>query len=147
MEGVSIMATDMNHVTIIGRLVRDVELRSTASGTQIGGFSLAVGYSYKQGDERKEETSFFNCTAFGKTAENFAQYVKKGHRVGIEGRLKQETWETSEGKKQSAVKIIVERFHFLQPKNADAGTPPPQSEVPQGEPSAEWPEDDGTIPF
>lgn len=138
------MATDMNHVTIIGRLVRDVELRYTQSGTVIGGFSLAVGYSYKQGDERKEETSFFNCTAFGKTAENLAQYVKKGHRVGIEGRLKQETWETSEGKKQSAVKIIVERFHFLQPKNSDAGTPP-QSEVPQGEPSAEWPEED--VPF
>jgi single-strand DNA-binding protein len=143
------MATDMNHIIVIGRLVRDVELRSTASGTQIGGFSLAVRYTYKQDDgSRKEETSFFNCTAFGKTAENLAQYVKKGHRVGIEGRLKQETWETSEGKKQSAVKIMVERFHFLQPKNADAGTQSaPQSEAPQGEPSAEWPEDDGTIPF
>ena len=145
------MATDMNHVTIIGRLVRDVELRSTASGTQIGGFSLAVGYSYKQGDERKEETSFFNCTAFGKTAENLAQYVKKGHRVGIEGRLKQETWETSEGKKQSAVKIIVERLHFLQPKNSDAGTPPPQSEVPQGGAGAQGEQDnpfaDDDIPF
>lgn len=144
------MATDMNHVTIIGRLVRDVELRSTASGTQIGGFSLAVGYSYKQGDERKEETSFFNCTAFGKTAENLAQYVKKGHRVGIEGRLKQENWEDKDGKKHSTVKIIVERFHFLQPKTADAGTPP-QSEVPQGGAGAQGEQDnpfaDDDIPF
>lgn len=115
------MATDMNHVSLIGRLVRDVELKYTQSGTAIGGFSLAVGYSYKQGDERKDETSFFNCNAWGKTAENFAEYVKKGHRVGIEGRLKQETWENKEGQKQSTVKIIVERFFFLQPKSADGG--------------------------
>jgi single-strand DNA-binding protein len=141
------MSTDMNNWTGIGRLVRDAELKTTQNGNTVVNFSLAVGYSYKQGEEKKEQTSFFNCIAWGKTGEAIAQYVKKGHRVGIIGRLQQRSWDDSEGKKRSTVEIIVERFFFLQPKSASTeNVPQTQSEVPQTEPDATWP-DDGDIPF
>ena len=107
----------MNHVAIIGRMVRDVETKTTPNGTQVGSFSLACDYKYTSNGEKKDKTSFFNCIVWGKQAENMAQYVKKGHRVGIEGRLQQRSWDDSEGKKRSAVEIVVEKFHFLQPKS------------------------------
>ena len=113
----------MNHVAIIGRMVKDVDLKTTPNGTQVGSFSLANEYKYTSNGERKEQTSFFNCIVWGKQAENMAQYVKKGHRVGIEGRLQQRSWDDSEGKKRSSVEIVVEKFHFLQPKSADAPKP------------------------
>lgn len=92
-----------------GRLVKDVELKQTTSGTRVGSFSIAVNRKYND----KEETSFFNCVAFGKTAEIIAQYVKKGHRIGIDGRLVQRSWE-KDGQKRSTVEIVVENFQFLE---------------------------------
>lgn len=121
------MATDMNRWMGIGRLTRDAETKFTQSGTSVTTFSIANGYSYLSDGEKKEQTSFFNCIAWGKTGEAIAEYVKKGHRIGIEGRLKQDTWEDSDGKKRSDVKINVERFYFLQPKTDDAPAPAPMS--------------------
>lgn len=92
-----------------GRLVKDVELKQTTSGTRVGSFSIAVNRKYND----KEETSFFNCVAFGKTAEIIAQYVKKGHRISIDGRLVQRSWE-KDGQKRSTVEIVVENFQFLE---------------------------------
>lgn len=132
------MATDMNRWMGVGRLTRDAETKTTPSGTTVTGFSIAVGYTYLSNGEKKDQTSFFNCTAWGKTGEAIAQYVKKGHRIGIEGRLQQQTWDDKDGKKRSDVKIIVERFYFLQSKS-DSGKESataqsdakPESEVPQ----------------
>lgn len=91
------------------RLVKDVELRQTTSGTNVASFSIAVNRKYND----KEEVSFFSCVAFGKTAEILAQYVKKGHRIGIEGRPVQRSWE-KDGQKRSTVEIVVENFQFLE---------------------------------
>ena len=103
---------DINKVILIARLTRDVELKQTPSGTSVANFSIASGRKFKSGDEMKEETSFFDCVAWGKSGEIIAQYVKKGDRIGIEGRLLQRRWE-SEGKKASKVEIVVENFQFL----------------------------------
>lgn len=124
--------SDINNITLIGRMVKDAELRTTQSGTSVVSFSVAVGKTYMQNGEKKEQTSFFNCTAWGTIGEAIAQYCKKGHRVGITGELQQRTWDDQNGNKRSSVEIVVRGFQFLQPKRADApDTPPaPDDEIP-----------------
>lgn len=111
--------SDINKCVIIGRLTNGVELRQTPSGTAVAGFAMAVNHTYTKDGDKKEEVSFINCTAWGKTAEIIAQYTSKGHRIGIEGRLNQKRWE-KDGKQHSAVEIVVETFQFLQPKSGEA---------------------------
>jgi len=140
------MATDMNRWTGIGRLTKDADIRNTQTGSTVVNFSIAVGYTYVKDGEKKDIPSFFNCIAWGKTGEAIAQYVKKGHRIGIEGRLQQRTWEDQSGNKRSTVEIIVERFYFLQPKSTSDA--PPASEVPPpAESDGDNPFSDEDIPF
>lgn len=100
----------MNKINIIGNVVRDPELRQTASGAKYARFTLAVNRSYG------EETDFINCTAWEKRAELIEKYVKKGNKLGVSGRL-----EISKSEKDGAVKyhhaVIVEDFDFLTPKS------------------------------
>lgn len=125
------MATDLNHVTIIGRLVAEADMKTTPSGTPVCSFSIACNRTYKQGDEKKESCSFFNCTAWGKTADLICQYVKKGDRVAIEGRLQQHTWQDKDtGKNRSAVEIVVSTIQFLQGKSQGQAEEPHHTEVP-----------------
>lgn len=106
--------SDINVVTIIGRLVRQPELRHTGGGAAVASFSIAVNRTYKTNDgEKKEEVSFFNCVAWSKTAELVAQYCVKGKQVAIEGRLQQRSWEGKDGNKNSTVEIVVETIQFL----------------------------------
>ena len=109
---------DINKVILIARLTRDVEIKQTPSGTSVANFSVASGRKFKSGDDMKEETSFFDCVAWGKTGEIIAQYVKKGDRIGLEGRLLQRRWET-EGKKGQKVEIVIENFQFLNDKKSN----------------------------
>ena len=109
------MATDFNRVILIGRLTRDVDLRQIQSGTSIASFSIANNRSYVTGSgEKREEVSFFNCILWGKQGEAFAKYVKKGHRVAIEGRLQQRTWQDKEGNNRSTVEVVADSFQFLE---------------------------------
>ena len=107
------MANDINRVILIGNLTKDVDLKYLQSGTAIANFSIANNKSYKVNNEKKEEVSFFNCVAFSKLAEMLNEYCKKGNKIALEGRLKQETWTDQDGGKKSAVKIIVESVQFL----------------------------------
>ncbi|TGL32409.1 single-stranded DNA-binding protein [Leptospira koniambonensis] len=106
------MANDINRVTLVGRLTRDPEFK-TVNGTSLVNFSLANGRTYVTGGEKKEETHFFDCEAWGKGADIIQQYCKKGKQLVIEGRLKQDTWETMEGKKASRIRIVVENFQMI----------------------------------
>jgi len=107
--------SDINRVIIIGRLTKDVEMRQTPNGTSVTTFSVANNRTYNANGERKEQVSFFNCVAWAKTAEIISTYVKKGQRIGIEGRLQQRSWEDKDGNKRSVVEINVENFQFLSP--------------------------------
>ena len=102
----------MNRVIITGNLTRDIELRHVNSGTAVADFSVAVDDKVKKGNDWVQETSFFDITAFGNTAEAAEKYTEKGSPLLIEGRLKQETWE-SDGQKRSRVKVIAERVEFI----------------------------------
>ena len=108
------MANDLNRVFLIGRLTQDPELKQTANSTSFVRFSIANNKSYVQSSgERKEEVSYFNCVAWSKLAEVINQYCHKGKQVAVEGRLKQNSWQDSEGKKQYAVDVVVENLQLL----------------------------------
>ncbi len=99
----------INSVNLVGRWVRDHECRHSASGTFILKNAIAIDRPFS----RDKETDFFDITAFGKVAENTANYTGKGRLVGITGRLQQERWETDEGYKRSRVVVIANSIEFL----------------------------------
>jgi len=113
--------SSVNNVVLMGNLTRDPELRYTGGGAAVCDLSLALNYVKGKGDEKKEEVSFIDCTAFSKTAENAANYLKKGRQVIVEGRLQQDRWE-KDGQKHSKVKVVVERLTFVG-KQESAGVP------------------------
>lgn len=110
------MASDLNRVVLIGRFVKDPELRYTQGGSSVSNFSVANNRSYTVSGEKKEFTSFFNCIAWGKLGEIIVQYCKKGQRIAIEGRLQQRSWDDQNGNKRYTVEVVVENFQFLSPK-------------------------------
>ena len=116
------MARGFSKVIIVGNITRDPELRTTPSGTQVCGFSVAVNRNYKDNSgEQRENVSFFDCSAWGKSGEIIAQYAKKGSGILVSGRLEQRSWEDKEGQKRSRVEIVVEDFNFVGGANGDGG--------------------------
>lgn len=113
---------DINIVLIIGRLTRDIEIKTTNSGAMIGKFSLASNRKEKSGDTWTDKPGFFDCVAFGKSAETLRKYTKKGSKLCVDGSLRWSSWEGSDGKKASKVEIAVESFQFLDAKPSDAQT-------------------------
>lgn len=111
------MASDLNKVILIGRLTKNPEIKQTQSGTSVANFSLACNKTYVQEGEKKEMVSFFSCVAWTKLGELIVKYCKKGHRLGIEGRLQQRSWEDQNGNKRSTVEIVVDNVQFLTPKD------------------------------
>ena len=114
------MANDINRIFMIGRLTKDPDLRYTQGGTSVASFSIANNRSYTAQNEKKEQVSYFNCVAWGKTGEVIAQYGKKGNRIGIEGRLQQRSWQDQSGQKRNTTEIVVENFQFLESKGRES---------------------------
>ena len=105
---------------ITGNLTRDPELRSTPNGASVCSFSVAVNRTYRDASgEQKEDVSFIDCSAWGKTGETIAQYCKRGSGILVSGRLEQRSYETKEGEKRSRVEIVVDDFNFVGGGNAD----------------------------
>jgi single-strand DNA-binding protein len=109
------MAGSFNKVMLMGNLTRDVEIRHTGSNTAVGNFGIAVNRRYKtQSGEQREEVTFVDCEAWGRTAEVMSQYLSKGRSVFIEGRLKLDQWEDRNGGgKRSKLSVVVENFQFV----------------------------------
>lgn len=102
-----------NRIILIGRLTADPELKTLSNDISLCKFTLAVDRRFKNAAGEKE-TDFINCTAWRKQAEIICQYVKKGHKLAIEGTLQQERWETKEGEKRSSYGVQVDNFTFLE---------------------------------
>lgn len=113
---------NLNKVFLMGNLTRDVELKSTASNQSVAQIGLAVNRRWRtpEGEDR-EEVTFVDCEAWGRTAETLAKYLSKGRPVFIEGRLKLDQWEDKEGGKRSKLKIVVEGFQFIDSKPGAGG--------------------------
>ena len=103
------MARSINQVILMGRLTRDPEQRTTSTGKTIASFSIAVD---RGGQE--DAADFFNVTAWEKLGELVIQYLAKGRRVLVQGRLRQDTWDDKEtGKKQSRIEVVATDVTFL----------------------------------
>jgi len=139
--------SDLNRVVLVGRLTRDVELKSTPSGTAVASFSIAVGKTWSQNGEKKEQVSFFNCIAWAKLGETIAEYCNKGHRIGIEGNLQQRRWDDKEGNKKSVVEVVVTGMQFLQGKQEEQQAAPRQPQQEDYYPDDDNPFNDDDIPF
>lgn len=106
----------MNRTILIGRLTKDIDVRSSQSGTSVAKFTVAVDRRTKE-----KETDFINCTAFGKIAEVLQKYVRKGHRIGIVGHIQTGSYE-KDGHKVYTTDVIVDEIEFLE-KKEDAPEP------------------------
>ncbi len=101
-----------NHVSIVGNLTRDPELRFTPTGQATAGFGVAVNrrWQNRQTQEWEEATSFFDVVCWGQLAENAAQSLSKGSRVLVSGRLDQRSWETAERERRSKIEITADEI-------------------------------------
>ena len=144
--------SDLNNVTLTGRLTADPDMRYTTSGMAVAGFNLATGRKYKdkQG-QLQEDTSFIGCTAFGQQAEFLGQYIRKGQAILIQGRLKQDSWEDKEtGKKQSKTKVVVDYVKSIDRRGNDEQRPAQREQQPtQAVDSSRnnEPQNDDDVPF
>lgn len=107
------MARSLNQVTLMGNLTRDPELRQTPTGQNVTSFSLALNRSYKdQSGEWKEVTDYIDIVCWGPLAERVAQYLSKGRRCLVQGRLQSRSWE-QDGNKRSKVEVLANDVTFL----------------------------------
>ena len=108
------MASSLNKVMIIGNLTRDPELRQTGSGTAVCSFGVATNRTWKDASgEKQEQAEFHNVVAWARLAEIITQYLKKGNRIYVEGRLQTRDWEGQDGVKRYRTEIIAENMVML----------------------------------
>ena len=110
-----------NKVILVGNLTRDVEVRYTPGGTAIGNTGIAVNRKFKAATgEQKDETMFIDITFFGRTAEIANQYLRKGSKVLVDGRLKLDQWTAQDGSKRSKHTVTVENLQMLGSRDENA---------------------------
>ena len=108
-----------NKVVLVGNLTRDIELRYAQSGSAIANTAIATSRKFTQNGERKEEVCFIDITFFGRSAEVANQYLRRGSKILVEGRIKFDQWVSQDGSKRSKHSVIVETMQMLDSK-ADA---------------------------
>jgi single-strand DNA-binding protein len=105
---------NINRVVLVGRLTREPELRALPSGTSVCDLRLACNSSRKDAEgEYQERPNFFDVNVYGSQAESVSSYMRKGSRVGVDGRLQWREWETEDDQKRQAVSIVADRVQFL----------------------------------
>ena len=111
---------DLNKAQIIGRLTADPEVRTTPNGANVASFSVATNFVWiAQGGEKKENVEYHNVVAWRKLADIIAQYVKKGRRVYVEGRLQTRSWEGPDGTKKYRTEIVADNLIMLDSPRAE----------------------------
>ena len=104
----------LNKVLLIGNLTRDPDVRMMSNGRPVCNFGLALNRNYKDSEgNRKEEVTFVDVECFGPRAEAVAKFFTKGRSIFVEGRLKLDQWESKEGEKRSAIRVVLDNFEFL----------------------------------
>jgi single-strand DNA-binding protein len=112
----------INSVVLVGNLTRDPELRHTPSGTAVCSLRLAVNTRRKdQSGQWTEKPNYFDITVWGQQGENCAQYLAKGRRVGVQGRLEWREWDAQDGTKRQAVEVIADAVQFLDSRGDGEG--------------------------
>src|ERR1019366_1036285 len=144
------MARSVNQVILMGNLTRDPELRQTPNGQNVCSFSLALNRAYKdQGGEWQEATDYVDCVSWGPLAERVSQYLSKGRRCLVQGRLQSRNWE-QEGQKRSKVEVLANDVTFLDSRGAgdsEGGdsSPSPASSAGSSKPTPKKKQDDDVV--
>ena len=149
-----------NKVILVGNLTRDPELRYTPKGMAIAKIGLAVNRNWtNEAGEKKEEVTFVDVDIFGRTAENVAQYMKKGRPILIEGRLRLDQWDDKQtGQKRSKLGVVAETVQFLgSPTGGGSGdgggesaprrSAAPSAPAPSAAAEPDMPPSDDDVPF
>ncbi len=143
----------LNHVSIMGRLARDPELRTTTSGKSVVSFTIATDRNRKDANGQNQ-TDWIRMTAWGKTAEFICKYFQKGSMIAIDGRLQSKTYQDKNGNNRTDMEVVVEEVNFVGAKsasNADSNAQPAARQQPTAQPQTapqfEDVSDDSDLPF
>ena len=102
----------LNHITIMGRLTRDPELRRTGSGIAVASFTLAVDRDFGKNDNGERETDFIDCVAWRQTGEFVSKYFTKGRMAVVSGRLQIRNWNDKDGNKRRSAEVVADNVYF-----------------------------------
>ncbi len=111
----------LNHITIMGRLTRDPELRRTGSGIAVASFTLAVDRDFAPKDGGERETDFIDCVAWRQTGEFVSKYFTKGRMAVVSGRLQIRGWTDKDGNKRRSAEVVADNVYFGDSKRDDQG--------------------------
>ena len=111
----------MNNFNCIGRIVKDLEVKTSQGGTTVLNNTVAINRPFKNKQTGEREADFINFVAFGKTAEIIAQYHQKGSLIGLTGRMQSRSYENSNGQKVFVTELVVNEMHFTGSNNASDG--------------------------
>ena len=149
----------LNHITIMGRLTRDPELRRTGSGVAVASFTLAVDRDFGKNENGERETDFIDCVAWRQTGEFVSKYFTKGRMAVVSGRLQIRNWNDKEGNKRRSAEIVADNVYFGESKRSNdgknSGSPQQYGSYPQqtyptpgyGEDYPELEDDGKPLPF
>ena len=111
----------MNNFNCIGRIVKDLEVKTSQGGTAVLNNTVAINRPFKNKQTGEREADFINFVAFGKTAEIIAQYHQKGSLIGLTGRMQSRSYENSNSQKVFVTELVVNEMHFTGSNNASDG--------------------------
>lgn len=111
----------MNRAVIVGRLTRDPDLRYTSNGHAVANFTVAVNRPFRN-EQGEQEADFINCVAWRKQAENLANYMRKGSRVGVDGRIQTRSYDNDQGQKVFVTEVLAESITFLESRSESQQT-------------------------
>ena len=112
----------LNHITIMGRLTRDPELRRTGSGVAVASFTVAVDRDFSGKDGGEKETDFIDCVAWRQTGEFVSKYFTKGRMAVVSGRLQIRSWTDKDGNKRRSAEVVADNVYFGDSKKDDGGS-------------------------
>lgn len=144
----------LNHITIMGRLTRDPELRRTGSGVAVASFTLAVDRDFPNKETGEKETDFIDCVAWRQTGEFVSKYFTKGRMAVVSGRLQIRKWQNDQGENRYSTEVVADNVYFgdSKPEGNTGNTPTPApSYTPPVTPDASdfalLDDDDAQLPF
>ena len=112
----------LNHITIMGRLTRDPELRRTGSGIAVASFTVAVDRDFGGRDGGEKETDFIDCVAWRQTGEFVSKYFTKGRMIVVSGRLQIRSWTDKDGNKRRTAEVVADNVYFGESKRSNEGS-------------------------
>ena len=148
----------LNHITIMGRLTRDPELRRTGSGTAVASFTVAVDRDFSGRDGGERETDFIDCVAWRQTGEFVSKYFTKGSMIVVSGRLQIRNWNDKDGNKRRTAEVVADNVYFGESRRSNEGgsfenaysAPAPSYAAPASAPASDFAmldDDDAQLPF